>query len=121
MIDPAEGQFKALLASSAKEATTQRAGLAARQTKATAPAATGADVLAVADANFAAGNHARAAELYRAALEKGGVDAALVNNRLGMALALAGRRPEAEAALRAVSGPRAELASLWLLWLNQRG
>ncbi len=28
---------------------------------------------------------------------------------------------EAELALRAVSGPRAELASLWLLWLNQRG
>jgi hypothetical protein len=121
MIDPAEGQFKSLLASSAKEATAQRAGLAARQTKATAPAATGADALAVADATFAAGNHARAAELYRAALEKGGVDAALVNNRLGMALALAGRRPEAEAAFRAVSGPRAELASLWLLWLNQRG
>lgn len=121
MIDPGEGQFKALLASSGKAAATERAGLAARQAKASAPTATGAEALAVADATFATGNHARSAELYRIALEKGGVDAALVHNRLGIALALAGRRPEAELALRAVSGPRAELASLWLLWLNQRG
>ena len=121
MVDPAEGQFKALLASSAKAATAQRAGLTARQTKASAPAATGGEALEAADATFATGNYARAAELYGAALAKGGVDAALVNNRLGIALALAGRRPEAETALRAVTGPRAELASLWLLWLNQRG
>jgi hypothetical protein len=117
-IDPAEGQFKALLASSAKQATAQRAGLAARQTK--AAAATGADALAVADATLASGSHSKAAELYRLALEKGGVDAALVNSRLGIALAQAGRKAEAEAAFRAVSGPRAELASLWLVWLNQR-
>ncbi|HEX8443799.1 MAG TPA: hypothetical protein VF631_09140 [Allosphingosinicella sp.] len=121
MIDPAEGQFKALLASSAKQAAAQRTGLAARQTKASAAQTTGAEALAVADATFATGNYARAAEFYGAALAKGGVDAGLVNNRLGISLALAGRRPEAEAALRAVSGPRAELASLWLLWLNQRG
>ncbi len=120
MIDPAEGQFKALIASSAKEATAQRAGLAARQTKA-ADAATGTDALAAADATFATGAYPKAAELYRTALAKGGVDPALANNRLGIALALAGQRAEAEAALRAVTGPRAELASLWLLWLNQRG
>ena len=41
----------------------------------------------------------------------------LVNSRLGAALALAGRRPEAEAALRAVTGPRADLAGFWLTWL----
>ncbi len=120
MVDPAEGQFKALIASSSKEATAQRAGLSARQTKAAA-AATGTDALAVADATFATGAYAKAAELYQVALAKGGVDAALVNNRLGIALALAGQKAEAETALRAVSGPRAELASLWLLWLSQRG
>jgi hypothetical protein len=37
-----------------------------------------------------------------------------------MALALAGQRAEAEAAFRSVTGPRAELASLWMLWLAQR-
>lgn len=121
MIDPAEGQYKALLASSAKAAAAQRAGLTARQTKAAAASATAAEALSAADATFAAGNYARAAELYRAALEKGGPDRALVNHRLGMSLALAGRKPEAEAAFRAVDGTRAELASLWLLWMSKQG
>ena len=56
-----------------------------------------------------------------ALLTKGGVDGALASSRLGIALALAGRKAEAETAFRSVTGPRAELASLWLLWLNQRG
>ena len=43
-----------------------------------------------------------------------------MNVRLGAALALAGRRPEAEAALRAVTGPRADLAGFWLAWLARR-
>jgi hypothetical protein len=119
MIDPAEGQFKALLTSSAKEATAKRAALAGLQSK--GASGTGADALAAADATFAAGNHAKAAELYQAALTKGGVDGALASSRLGIALALAGRKAEAETAFRSVTGPRAELASLWLLWLNQRG
>jgi hypothetical protein len=37
-----------------------------------------------------------------------------------MALALAGNRAEAEAAFKAVTGARAELASFWLTWLAQR-
>ena len=55
-----------------------------------------------------------------AALQKGGEDANLVNTRLGAALALAGRRAEAEAAFRAVTGPRADLAGFWLAWLARR-
>ena len=62
--------------------------------------------------HFGHGLYAEAAELYRAALQKGGEDPNLVNTRLGAALALAGRRPEAEAALRAVTGPRADLAGI---------
>jgi hypothetical protein len=58
-----------------------------------------------------------AIELYRAALQKGG-DANVINLKLGAALALAGQRAEAETAFRAVTGPRAELAQLWLLWLS---
>lgn len=120
MVDPAKAQFKELIAASAKGSTAQRAGLSARQAKALA-GASGAEALAVADATFAAGDHAKAAELYRAAVTKGGVDANLVNQRLGIALALAGQRAEAEAALRSVTGTRAELSSLWLTWLAQRG
>lgn len=85
---------------------------ALRGSDATAP-------LRLADAYFGYGDYAPAAELYRAALAKGG-DANLLNIRLGAALALAGNRAEAETAFRAVTGPRAELAQLWLLWLSTR-
>ncbi len=79
----------------------------------------GQRVLRIADAYFSYGQYAEAATLYRAALEKG-ADANLANTRLGASLALAGQRAEAEAAFRAVSGPRAELARFWLLWLSSR-
>lgn len=80
----------------------------------------GAAALRVADSLYGYGQYAQAAELYRAALQKGGVDANLANTRLGEALALAGQRAQAEAAFRAVTGPRAELAQYWLLWLSSR-
>ena len=74
----------------------------------------------VGDRHYGAGEFAQAAELYRAALQKG-ADANTANIRIGAALAQAGQRAEAETALRAVTGPRAELAQLWLLWLSSRG
>jgi tetratricopeptide (TPR) repeat protein len=120
MIDPGKAAFKALIAESGKKAAAEKAGLNAKQSAAMA-AATGAPALAAADAFLAAGDHAKAVPLYRAALEKGGVDASIANMRLGLALALADNRPEAETAFRAVTGARAELASLWLAWLAQRG
>ncbi|MBV9881755.1 MAG: hypothetical protein JO276_01955 [Sphingomonadaceae bacterium] len=78
----------------------------------------GGAALRVGDAFFSYGDYGPAAELYRAALQKGAPDPNLVNLRLGAALALAGARVEAETAFRAVTGPRAELARLWLLWLS---
>ena len=72
------------------------------------------------DAHMGFGEYAAAVELYQAALQKGGEDANLVNTRLGAALALAGRRAEAEAAFRAVTGNRADLAGFWLAWLARR-
>jgi tetratricopeptide (TPR) repeat protein len=83
--------------------------------------AAGGFALKVAEGYYGHGEYAKAAEFYRLALQKGSVDANLVNTRLGMALAQAGRKAEAETALKAVTGPRADLAGLWLLWLNQRG
>lgn len=74
----------------------------------------------LADGYYGHGNFAKAAEFYRLGVEKGSVDANLINMRLGMALALAGRKAEAEAAFKAVTGPRADLASYWMLWLDQR-
>jgi Flp pilus assembly protein TadD len=80
----------------------------------------GGAALRVGDAVYSYGDYAQAAELYRAALQKGGQDANLVNTRLGAALAMAGQRAEAETAFRSVTGPRAELAQLWLVWLSGR-
>ncbi|MBV9884541.1 MAG: hypothetical protein JO276_16150 [Sphingomonadaceae bacterium] len=80
----------------------------------------GAAVLRLAESYYGYGQYAQAADLYRAAIQKGGVDANLVNLRLGEALALAGQRGPAEAAFHQVSGPRADIAQYWLLWLSSR-
>jgi tetratricopeptide (TPR) repeat protein len=120
MVSPTKPSFKELIAASAKRATADRAALKKRETAAMA-APTGTAALEVGDFYLAQGNHASAATLYRAALQKGSVDPNIVNTRLGIALALAGQRAEAESALRAVSGTRADLAGLWLAWLDRRG
>ena len=119
MISPSEGTFKALIASTTKAAAAGRTGLGAKETAAMA-AATGTAAAGVADTMLASGDYAKAATLYRAALAKGAVDPNLVNTRLGIALASAGQKAEAEAALRAVTGPRAEIAALWLALLSRR-
>lgn len=96
-----------------------RASLAAEKTRVLAGNDAGR-IIRVADAFYGYGQFAEAAELYRAALGKGGVDANLVNIRLGASLAQAGQRAEAEAAFNAVTGPRQQLAQYWLLWLSRR-
>ena len=71
------------------------------------------------DAYLSQGNNAKAAELYRAALQKGGVNADEVNTRLGIALARGGDKAGAKAAFAAVQGaPRKDLASLWALHVD---
>jgi Tfp pilus assembly protein PilF len=87
-----------------------------------AAALAGADgqvALRLGDSYFGYGDYAQAAELFRAALQKG-ANAGLANMRLGEALAMAGQRAQAEAAFRQVSGPRAEIAQYWLFWLSTR-
>ncbi|MFN3435062.1 MAG: hypothetical protein ACK4ZY_11775, partial [Sphingomonas sp.] len=70
-----------------------------------------------ADAYLGQNNYAKAAELYRAALSKGGVDANEVNTRLGIALARSGDKAGAQAAFGTVQGnPRAGIAALWNTW-----
>ena len=76
-------------------------------------------LLRIGDRYYAMGDYAKAAELYRMALGKPGVDAEVANLHIGMALARAGDKAGATAALNAVSGPRAEIAKFWLAYLNQ--
>jgi tetratricopeptide (TPR) repeat protein len=115
-IRASDAEARQMLATATQRATEDQRNLAATRTRALA-ASTGRDARVAGDLYFGNGQYAEAVELYRAALQKGGEDANLVNTRLGAALALAGQRAEAETALRAVSGPRAELANFWLLWL----
>jgi lipopolysaccharide biosynthesis regulator YciM len=119
MVDPAKATFKEAIATSARKAAAEKAKLSTLQASAMA-GATGAPALQAGDVFLGAGNYAAAIDLFRVALQKGGVDANVANTRLGTALALAGRKAEADAAFRAVTGPRAELAALWLVWLGQR-
>lgn len=120
LINANKDYFRQLLAATGPKISADRSSLPSLQTKAMA-APNGKLALSTADAFYGYGDYAKAIELYRAALQKGGVDNNVVNTRLGMALAMAGRRAEAEAALKAVTGPRADIASFWMLWLNQRG
>lgn len=69
------------------------------------------------DAYYGYGDYARAAELYRAALTKSGADANLINLHLGMALARAGDKAGATAALNTVTGAQTELAKFWLVYV----
>ncbi|OYU73307.1 MAG: hypothetical protein CFE32_21295, partial [Alphaproteobacteria bacterium PA3] len=58
--------------------------------------------------------------LFRLAQKKGGIDADVVNTRLGIALARAGQKDAARAAFQAVNGAaRKDVAQFWLLWLDQ--
>lgn len=82
----------------------------------TAPS--GRAALATADAYLGYKDWASAIDLYKQALAKGGVDANIVNTRLGMALAMAGRKDEAKQAFSAVTGSRAGLAKYWLIYLD---
>ncbi|RVT41087.1 hypothetical protein [Sphingobium algorifonticola] len=86
-----------------------------------AKAANGRTAAFTAGAYQGYGDYAKAAELYRVALQKGSVDANEVNTRLGIALAMAGDTAGAKTAFEAVSaGPRKEIASFWLLWLSKK-
>lgn len=116
MIDPKKAAFAELIRLTNARLSGDRASLAGEEAKAlAAPNATLA--LKVADAWFGYGEYAKAIALYRAALGKPGADPNLVNTRLGMALHRAGNRAEAEAAFRAVTGTRADLAGFWLAHL----
>jgi tetratricopeptide (TPR) repeat protein len=72
------------------------------------------------DAYYGYGDYARAAEMYPVALTKTGADANRINLHLGMALARAGDKAGATAALNAVQGPLAELARFWLIYVATR-
>lgn len=117
IVDPNKSPFKEMIeqakAKSAGEAATLDSAAAKGLSAPTAKAA-----VATGDLLYGYGEYAKAADLYRAALKKSGADASLINLHLGMALARAGDKAGATAALNAVTGPRAEVAKYWLTYLQ---
>ena len=118
MLDSTEAAVRQMQTRVTAAATRGRASLAGLPAR--AASGSGAQALSGADTLYGYGRYAEAAALYQAALQKGGGDPNLINTRLGAALALAGRRAEAETALHAVTGPRADLAAFWLVWLARQ-
>ncbi|PZU09065.1 hypothetical protein [Sphingomonas sp.] len=86
--------------------------------KSAAAAANGKVAQNTGDAFLGYGEWPKAVEMYKLALQKGGVDANVVNIRLGMALAKSGDVPGAKAAFAAVTGPRKALADLWTVYVD---
>jgi hypothetical protein len=73
----------------------------------------------VGDAYLGYGMYPQAAELFKLAVQKGGVDAAVANLRLGEALARSGQKEAANQAFASVTGPRQPLAQYWTIWNDQ--
>jgi tetratricopeptide (TPR) repeat protein len=119
MVTASDTAPKALLASLAPRVTRERSGAAAQLSAARAVTGTAAQARIAGDTALSLGRYAEAAEMYRLAQTRVGEDPDLVTTRLGIALAMAGQRAEAETALRAATGARAELAALWLVWLSR--
>lgn len=120
IVDPAKPEYKALIATATRSAASDRPTLAGSESVALS-SATGKIAQNVADSYFGYADYAKAASFYRAALTKTGVDANLLNTRLGIALAMSGDKAGATTAFNAVTGPRQELARFWMLWLSKRG
>lgn len=109
-----------LLLTAAPKAKKDIAALPALAKKAGA-AKDGAAALAVADSYYSMAQYPQAVEYYRMAASKGGVDAARVNTRLGIALARSGDYVGGGQALSQVTGGAwSGVAGLWRLWVGQR-
>lgn len=84
-------------------------------------AGNGAAALAAADAQFAAAAYPAAAELYRLALTKGGVDAGRATTRLGIALARSGDLAGGKTVLAGVTDAAwVPVAGFWSVWIDRK-
>lgn len=116
-IDVTKTPYKELFDESKKKAAGEAGGLDSAAQKALQSGAA-RQLVTTGDLLYGYGQYAKAAELYRAALAKSGVDKDLANLHLGLALANAGDKAGATAALKAVTGPRAELAKYALIYVG---
>ena len=78
----------------------------------------GRTALNTADAYATYGDYAKAIELYKLALTKGGVDAGTANLHMGAAQASSGDTAGAKQTFAAVTGPKKPVADFWLIHLD---
>lgn len=100
-------------------AARDRASLAADE-KAARAGADGKGALASGDSYLSLQQPAKAEELFKLALAKGGIDKDRANTRLGIALIDQGKYAEAKTALAQVGGVRADLAKLWAAFAESK-
>ncbi len=81
-------------------------------------AATGKAALSTADAFAGYGQWAKAAELYKVAIDKGGVDVPTAQLRMGWAQAMGGDAAAAKQTLAQVTGIRKPIAQFWTIHLD---
>ena len=117
VVNPADPEFRDIIAGLKTKNKATVADLETAEKTARNPSA----YMRIGDWYYAMGRYAKAAEVYRKAVGKPGVDSNLANLHLGMALARSGDKPGATAALNAVSGIRADIAKFWLAYVNQHG
>lgn len=118
-VTSSDTEFLALSKQQQGKVAKDKAGLTESQSTAAA-SANGTIARATGDAWLSYDEYVKAAAMYRLALQKGGVDAAQVNTRLGIALAESGDHAGAKQAFAAVTGPRASLARLWTIYVDQK-
>lgn len=115
LVDPANPQFRDLIGALKTKPKATAADL-----QAAIPMATNAtNLLRIGDRYYALGDYTHAADIYRQVLNKPGADRDVANLHLGMALARAGDKAGATAALNAVGGSRADIAKFWLTYVQQ--
>jgi tetratricopeptide (TPR) repeat protein len=115
VVDPSSPLFRETIAALKTKAKMTEADLDV----AAKTAVNGMALLRIGDRYYAMGRYAKAVDAYRQALGKPGVDANVANLHIGMALARTGDKAGATAAFNAVTGPRADLAKYWLMYLQQ--
>lgn len=116
LIDPSKSEYSDLVQGLKSKPKATKADLA----EATKTAQSGMALLRIGDRYASMGDYAKAVELYKMSMGKPGVDAAVANLHIGMALARSGDKAGATAALNAVTGPRADIAKFWLTYLNTK-
>jgi tetratricopeptide (TPR) repeat protein len=85
-------------------------------------AANGITAQGAGDAYYSFGDYAHAAEMYKLAVDKGGLkDREMTLTHLGIAQAQAGQFAEAKATLQQVSGPREPIARMWIAYVESKG